>query len=154
MRGGNINDLKVSLFSDDVFLPESYFDAEKQVKLNDVVIVASTGSKAVIGKAGYIDRDIPNTQIGAFLRLVRPIDISLASYIRLLFATEYYREHIRTQSQGTNIACSTIFSAFKTSADFSLFCNIFSISFSLILYNKKGGHGFNFHATFGCSIFK
>ena len=103
MRGGNINDLKVSLFSDDVFLPESYFDAEKQVKLNDVVIVASTGSKAVIGKAGYIDRDIPNTQIGAFLRLVRPIDISLASYIRLLFATEYYREHIRTQSQGTNI---------------------------------------------------
>lgn len=103
LRGGNINDLKVSLFSDDVFLPESYFDAEKQVKLNDVVIVASTGSKAVIGKAGYIDRDIPNTQIGAFLRLVRPIDISLASYIRLLFATEYYREHIRTQSQGTNI---------------------------------------------------
>ena len=37
------------------------------------------------------------------MRLVRPIDISLASYIRLLFATEYYREHIRTQSQGTNI---------------------------------------------------
>ena len=103
MRGGNVNELKISIFSDDVFLPEKYYDADKQVRKNDVVIVASTGSKAVIGKAGFVDNDIFNTQIGAFLRIVRPLFDVIAPYLKLIFATEYYREHIRMQSQGTNI---------------------------------------------------
>ena len=103
LRGGNVNELKISIFSDDVFLPEKYYDADKQVRKNDVVIVASTGSKAVIGKAGFVDNDIFNTQIGAFLRIVRPLFDVIAPYLKLIFATEYYREHIRMQSQGTNI---------------------------------------------------
>ncbi len=103
LRGGNVNELKISIFPDDVFLPEKYYDADKQVRKNDVVIVASTGSKAVIGKAGFVDNDIFNTQIGAFLRIVRPIFDVIAPYLKMIFATEYYREHIRTQSQGTNI---------------------------------------------------
>ena len=103
LRGGNVNDLKISIFPDDVFLPEKYYDIDKQVRKNDVVIVASTGSKAVIGKAGFVDNDIFNTQIGAFLRIVRPIFDVIAPYLKMIFATEYYREHIRTQSQGTNI---------------------------------------------------
>lgn len=88
---------------DDVFLPEKYYAADKQIRKNDVVIVASTGSKAVIGKAGFVDNDIFNTQIGAFLRIVRPLFDVISPYLKLIFATEYYREHIRTQSQGTNI---------------------------------------------------
>ena len=103
MRGGNVNELKISIFPDDVFLPEKYYDADKQVRKNDIVIVASTGSKAVIGKAGFVDNDIFNTQIGAFLRIVRPLFDVIAPYLKLIFATEYYREHIRMQSQGTNI---------------------------------------------------
>ena len=103
LRGGNVNELKISIFLDDVFLPEKYYDADKQVRKNDVVIVASTGSKAVIGKAGFVDNDIFNTQIGAFLRIVRPIFDVIAPYLKMIFATKYYREHIRTQSQGTNI---------------------------------------------------
>ena len=103
LRGGNVNELKISIFPDDVFLPEKYYDADKQVRKNDVVIVASTGSKAVIGKAGFVDNDIFNTQIGAFLRIVRPLFDVIAPYLKLIFATEYYREHIRMQSQGTNI---------------------------------------------------
>ena len=103
LRGGNVNELKTSIFPDDVFLPEKYYDADKQVRKNDVVIVASTGSKAVIGKAGFVDNDIFNTQIGAFLRIVRPLFDVIAPYLKLIFATEYYREHIRMQSQGTNI---------------------------------------------------
>ena len=103
LRGGNVNELKISIFPDDVFLPEKYYDADKQVRKNDIVIVASTGSKAVIGKAGFVDNDIFNTQIGAFLRIVRPLFDVIAPYLKLIFATEYYREHIRMQSQGTNI---------------------------------------------------
>ena len=103
LRGGNINDLKVSLFSDDVFLPETYYDPDKQVQISDVLIVASTGSKEVIGKAGYVIEPLVNTQIGAFLRIVRPILKWYAPYVKLIFATEYYREHIRHLSGGTNI---------------------------------------------------
>ncbi len=103
LRGGNIQNLQVLTFDDDVFLPTNYKDNEKQVKLNDILIVASTGSKTVIGKAGYINKEIDNTQIGAFLRIVRLLFSELVEYIKLIFATDYYREHIRTQAQGTNI---------------------------------------------------
>ena len=103
LRGGNVNDLKITTFPEDVFLPEKYYDTDKQVRKNDIIVVASTGSKTVIGKAGYVDIDISNTQIGAFLRIVRPLLGIIAPYLKLIFATEYYREHIRTQSQGTNI---------------------------------------------------
>ena len=103
LRGGNVNDLKITTFPEDVFLPEKYYDTDKQVRKNDIIVVASTGSKTVIGKAGYVDVDISNTQIGAFLRIVRPLLGIIAPYLKLIFATEYYREHIRTQSQGTNI---------------------------------------------------
>ena len=103
LRGGNINNLEISLFSDDVFLPEKYYDHEKQVQENDILIVASTGSKSVIGKAGYVLTPMLNTQIGAFLRIVRCIDKIYVAYTKLIFATEYYREHIRQLSQGTNI---------------------------------------------------
>ena len=103
LRGGNISNLSVATSVDDVFLPEQYRDIEKQVQLGDIIIVASTGSKTVIGKAGYIKELLQDTQIGAFLRIIRPIFPSLVNYIQLLFATEYYREHIRLQAQGTNI---------------------------------------------------
>ena len=103
LRGGNVNDLKITTFPEDVFLPEKYYDTDKQVRKNDIIVVASTGSKTVIGKAGYVDVDFSNTQIGAFLRIVRPLLGLIAPYLKLIFATEYYREHIRTQSQGTNI---------------------------------------------------
>ena len=103
LRGGNINALKVFTQPDDVFLPAQYFDEEKQVKQDDILIVASTGSKSVIGKAGYINEDWKNTQIGAFLRIVRSLFHETTNYIKFIFSTEYYREHIRTLAQGTNI---------------------------------------------------
>ena len=103
MRGGNVNELKITLSPEDVYLPEKYYDSDKQVRKNDIIIVASTGSKTVIGKAGYVGVDIPHTQIGAFLRIVRPLLNIVSPYLKLIFATEYYREHIRTQAQGTNI---------------------------------------------------
>ena len=86
-----------------MFLPTQYFDEEKQIKKDDVLIVASTGSKTVIGKAGYIDEDWDNTQIGAFLRIVRSLFYETTNYVKFIFATEYYRDHIRTLAQGTNI---------------------------------------------------
>lgn len=103
LRGGNIQKSEVIYFDNDVFLPVSFLDVEKTIKNGDVLIVASTGSKAVIGKPGFVFEDDENTQIGAFLRIVRPKYLSLAPYIRTIFDSEYYRSHIRNQVQGMNI---------------------------------------------------
>ena len=103
LRGGNIQSMKVLTDEDDVFLPHEYRDDEKQVKIGDILIVASTGSKAVIGTAGYVDREMPCTMIGAFLRICRPIYFETVEYLRCLFDSDFYRKHIRDLSQGTNI---------------------------------------------------
>lgn len=103
LRGGNIQKSEVLYFDNDVFLPVSFLDVEKTIKNGDVLIVASTGSKAVIGKPGFVFEDDENTQIGAFLRIVRPKYLSLVPYIRTIFDSEYYRSHIRNQVQGMNI---------------------------------------------------
>lgn len=103
IRGGNIDDHKIQLLQDDVFLPHKYFDDEKQIKNGDVVVVASTGSKIAIGRAGFANDNIPNTQIGAFLRIVRPINNHLSRYIHLIFASDYYRNSIRELVHGNTI---------------------------------------------------
>jgi len=103
LRGGNINDLKVEVFDDDVFLPEEYYDNEKQLQKNDIVIVASTGSKEVIGKPGFITTVIEKTMIGAFLRIIRPFSSVTTNYIKLVFSSDYYRNHIRKLVHGNTI---------------------------------------------------
>ena len=103
LRGGNIQSMKVLTDEDDVFLPNEYRDDEKQIKIGDFLIVASTGSKTVIGKAGFVDREMPDTMIGAFLRICRPIYCETIEYLRCLFDSDFYRKHIRDLSQGTNI---------------------------------------------------
>ena len=103
LRGGNINNQVVTTYDNDVFLPIEYHDDEKEVKKDDIIIVASTGSKSVIGKAGFVNQDLSGTQIGAFLRIVRLNYRLIFPYIKIIFSSEYYREHIRELVQGTNI---------------------------------------------------
>ena len=103
LRGGNIQNNKLLLFDDDVFLSEKSIDPEKNIQKGDIIIVASTGSKAVIGKPAFIEADYPLTQIGAFLRIIRPINADLVQYINIIFQSEYYRKHIRDKVKGTNI---------------------------------------------------
>ena len=103
LRGGNIQSGKVFYCSDDVFIPFSYQNTENQVQYGDIIVVASTGSQTLIGKTGFVDRDIPKTQIGAFLRIVRPKQKTLSPYIRLLFQTDAYKDYIRNVAKGSSI---------------------------------------------------
>ena len=103
LRGGNIQRGKVLYCSDDVFIPLSYQNDENQVQYGDIIVVASTGSQTLIGKTGFVDRDIPKTQIGAFLRIVRPKQNILSPYLHLIFQTDTYRDYIRNVAKGSNI---------------------------------------------------
>ena len=103
IRGGNISNLSIVLLPDDVFLPQKYYDNKKEVKTEDIVIVASTGSKIAIGRPAFADKSFPQTQIGAFLRIVRPYVPNVYQYLKCLFASNYYREHISDLVHGNTI---------------------------------------------------
>ena len=103
LRGGNIQNGKVIDCFDDVFIPLSYQNNDNQVQHGDIIVVASTGSQTLIGKTGFADRDIPKTQIGAFLRIVRLKQKALSPYIRLIFQTDDYKGYIRNVAKGSNI---------------------------------------------------
>lgn len=103
LRGGNIQDGKIVLDTDDNVYVNSTFVGEEQFVLkDDVVIVASTGSKKVIGKAATIEEDSRSISFGAFLLLLRTnvINKRFHSYF---FQTQYYRNTISSLASGINI---------------------------------------------------
>ncbi len=103
LRGGNIQSFKLIINTDDVFLPNSYYNETTLVKKNDIIIVASTGSKEVIGKPAFVDKEYDNTTIGAFLRIIRPYSNESYNYLKIIFKSEYYRNIVRESVRGTNI---------------------------------------------------
>ena len=104
IRGGNIDNFKVSFKPDDVFLPKSFKEEKLIVKSTDIVIVASTGSLEVIGKPGVISEDLSGKcQIGAFLRIIRPKQTEFSQYLKFIFMSDFYRCRIRRLVKGTNI---------------------------------------------------
>ena len=103
IRGGNIQENRLLIFDDDIFISKDYFDADKNIRKGDIIIVASTGSKAVIGKPAFINENYEDTQIGAFLRIIRSYSLEIVDYINIIFQSYYYRAHIRSKVKGTNI---------------------------------------------------
>ena len=102
IRGGNLNGFHIRPYKDDIFLPIAFYSEEKIVKDYDIVIVASTGSKEIIGKPAILKTNL-QCQIGAFLRIIRPKNKEIANYLKIFFQTKTYRNHIRQSVSGTNI---------------------------------------------------
>ena len=103
LRGGNIQKGDIVLCDDDVYISDQLINERANVKKGDIVIVASTGSSELIGKAALSLQDYPRTQIGAFLRIIRPRSMELSDYLGIIFQSELYKNHIREVAKGTNI---------------------------------------------------
>ena len=103
LRGGNIVEYSIEFRDDDIFLPKRYVDNEKNISDGDIVIVASTGSITAIGRPAFVHGSYNNIQIGAFLRIVRPLHINVSQWLSLIFETTYYRDHISDCVKGTSI---------------------------------------------------
>ncbi|MBM6786841.1 restriction endonuclease subunit S, partial [Collinsella tanakaei] len=103
LRGTNITSPSITLFDDDVFLPLDHFEADKKIRKGDIIIVASTGSMKALGRVGFSDLDYENVQIGAFLRIARPISDELVPWVKLTFLCPYYQQYIRLSARGTSI---------------------------------------------------
>ncbi len=103
IRGGNIQAGEIIECDDDVYIDNRYADPTNNIYKGDIVLVASTGSQQLIGKTGFATRNYVQTQIGAFLRILRPKDIRCADFLNLFFQSDYYRQYIRSLAKGTNI---------------------------------------------------
>ena len=103
LRGGNIQDGEIICLEDDVFIDQSYSNRVNSVVKGDIVLVASTGSPTLIGKTGYARITYPDTQIGAFLRIIRPKTSEISAYLNLIFNSDFYKNYIRSLAKGTNI---------------------------------------------------
>ena len=103
IRGGNIKNYNINILNDDIHIKQSHFNIEKQIYKNDIIIVASTGSKTILGNASFAYTDYINTQIGAFLRIIRPYNSIFFPYLRIMFMTNYYMDYIKIHSKGIGI---------------------------------------------------
>src|SRR5690606_37657804 len=70
LRGGNIQNGKITNSKDDVYVSVDIVKDSQLLKEGDVIIVSSTGSKKLIGKAAHSETDDSNTTFGAFLTLL------------------------------------------------------------------------------------
>ena len=112
LRGGNIQNGAIVLFENDIYVQSALTNSNNTLHKGDIVIVASTGSHELIGKAALARQEYPNTQIGAFMRIIRPKTDDLSDYLGIIFQSEYYKNHIRDVAKGTNI--NNIKSAYLT----------------------------------------
>jgi type I restriction enzyme S subunit len=104
LRGGNIQDGKIFRnANDEVFVDKSLVSEKQYLKKGDVVIVGSTGSSNLIGKAAIVENDFINISFGAFLMLIRPRPIINPKYFDYYFLSAEYRNAIRDLSVGVNI---------------------------------------------------
>lgn len=103
LRGGNIQDGKIVEGKDNVFVDLKLIKKEQFIQKGDVVIVGSTGSKQLIGKAATVLESSSNISFGAFLMNIRAYSNINKSFFSYYFQTDYYRSSIRELAGGVNI---------------------------------------------------
>lgn len=102
LRGNNLTDSGL-VFLENIYVDEKVAKKGIEVKKDDIVLVASTGSSKVIGRSCVVEKDYEKTTIGAFLLLCRPKEIIVKKWIHYIFKTLRYRLYISEQAKGTNI---------------------------------------------------
>lgn len=104
LRGGNIKEGYIDLYDDDnVYVDKSLVKKAQLVRENDVLIVSSTGSIKVIGRAGISDMTYKDVAFGAFLTLARPNNKYCERYVNYFFQSDMYRNRIKSLVGGINI---------------------------------------------------
>lgn len=118
LRGGNIIEGGLDLNADNVYVDKSLVSEAQLIRKNDIIIVSSTGSVKVIGRAGLAFYDYNDVAFGAFLTLARPKNGCNKSFVDLFFQSFLYRKSIRELASGVNI--NNIRSEYITNMTFPL----------------------------------
>lgn len=100
LRANNISDGSIN-FEEVAFINKQRVKGNQLLRKGDILICTSSGSKALVGKAAYVDNDM-NMTFGAFCKVVRPIEGN-TRYLGYFFDSPYYRYVISNVSAGANI---------------------------------------------------
>lgn len=104
LRGGNILEGAIDTErNDNVYVNQNLVQDEQLVQPYDIIIVSSTGSSKVIGRAGISYEKYNDVAFGAFLTLVRPNNGVVKPFIAYYFQSSLYRDRIRNLASGVNI---------------------------------------------------
>ncbi len=103
LRAGNLQKGEFITDHDCVYVDKDLIANAQQLKVGDVVVVGSSGSKSKVGKAAQVKKVMKNTSFGAFLTLFRPNEIINKEYYGWFFQSKYYRDMISKLSAGINI---------------------------------------------------
>ncbi len=100
MRANNIgNEIN---FDDLVYVPQRLVSEDQRLKVNDIVIAMSSGSKSVVGKAAQLRSRFDGT-FGAFCAVARPDPVVDAQFLGWFLQTKEYRQRVSDDSKGSNI---------------------------------------------------
>lgn len=103
LRANNISNGSINI-NDLVFADEKRVSAEQRIRIGDIIVCASNGSKELVGKAAINTALSGEYAHGAFCLLVRcRKDILLPPFLNVYFQTHLYRTQIDKLSCGTNI---------------------------------------------------
>ena len=100
LRANNIQNGKI-VIDDVVYVSKNKVSESQYLRQGDILVCTSSGSKELVGKAAFVDKDLPMV-FGAFCKVVRP-KIECCEYMGYFFQAPYYRNHISAASAGANI---------------------------------------------------
>ena len=89
-------------FQDLVYVPDRYVKHEQMLQHGDIIVAASSGSRAVVGKAAQLRHDWIGS-FGAFCFTLRPDKGLIDEYIAWFLQTQDYRTRVSELSAGVNI---------------------------------------------------
>lgn len=102
LRATNIQDARLVLDSDLVFVAERNVSPEQLLRPGDIVVATSSGSKHLVGKSGQL-RAVWQGAFGAFCATIRPRSGIHPRYLALFLQAPAYWRQITQKALGVNI---------------------------------------------------
>lgn len=102
LRATNIQEDKLILDRDLVFIPEKIIKPDQLLKVGDIVVCISSGSKNLVGKAAQLNNDWIGS-FGTFCATIRFKPQVNKKFGGFFFNSPIYREKIKEKSSGINI---------------------------------------------------
>lgn len=102
LRATNIQDRELMLTEELVYVKAEKVSDPQILRMGDVIIAMSSGSKSVVGKSAQVNTDW-NGSFGAFCAVFRHKSTVEPFFVGHIFQTKNYREHLLREARGTNI---------------------------------------------------
>lgn len=102
LRATNIQESRLVLESDLVFVPKGNVSANQTLRAGDIVVATSSGSKHLVGKSALLGHEWGGS-FGAFCAAIRPKGIIEPRYLASFLQSPAYWKQIGEKSMGVNI---------------------------------------------------